>query len=156
MSRIKLLIGTIGLAAALPLAQQAPAAAATHAVPGVQIYYNFTPAHPRFHKTDHNGKFSAQVTYKSKGLPMAWSFRLAEALQDIATGEMNCKASLEGTKRYHDHHVIPVNSLWHSTVPGNKYDVKYVLQGTCTFPVEVGGQPGTATVSFKFHFVIKK
>lgn len=104
------MIATAGLAVLALLSFQLPATAATpRPIPipeSIQLYYHFMSKHPHFSKTDSNGKLSVQVSYGSKGLPVAWSFRLSKGLQAIAVSKMDCTAKLQGTKRYHDHHNI--------------------------------------------------
>ena len=91
------------------------------------------------------------MTWPAAGLPVAWSFRLSPALKAIAAGPMVCDAgSME--LQYHDHHVVPSDYTWHSTVGGHFFNVPYTLYGSCTFPVNVGGQPGKAVVSFRFVY----
>jgi hypothetical protein len=84
---------------------------------------------------------------------MAWSFQISPAVQAIATSTMNCRAGHNQLPYSDAHDNIPVDYLWHSSVPGNKRDnTNYDLWGSCTFKVNSGGRPGTANLSFKFHY----
>lgn len=103
---------------------------------------------------DRNGHFQARVTYGEPGLPMAWRFRLTPAVQSIAVTPMDCTAGrMEGD--YHDHHVVPTDYSWHSTVRGHVHNGDYVLWGRCTFGVNVGGKLGKADLGFRFNYGIR-
>lgn len=121
-----------------------------------QIFFTFTKKRDRFRKPDANSVFNAAIHFGSKKLPMPWSFQLSKAVKAIAFGDMACKASATGHPGYHDNHPkIPVDSTWHSNVPENHFNIKYVLSGSCTFKVNVNGEIGHAVLSFKFHYVIR-
>lgn len=85
---------------------------------------------------------------------MAWSFRIAPAVQAIATSPMNCEAG-HLQLSYHDKHIgVPVSYFWHSTVRGHSYNRSYTLWGSCTFKVNVNGKPGSAVLNFRFNYSI--
>ncbi|MFF0522572.1 hypothetical protein ACFYTC_28015 [Actinomadura nitritigenes] len=120
-------------------------------------YFVFTKRHQSFAHRDRIGAFHAQVKLTgrySRQYPMAWSFQITNGrLKAIARGNAVCTATgLNG--RYHDRHVVPVGYVWHSTVRPHRVRKVYVLSGTCTFPVQVGGRPGRAFVGFAFHYAI--
>jgi hypothetical protein len=107
--------------------------------------------------------FSAQVTYTSGGrpfvsYPLAWVWSLAPAIRAIGTGTMGCSAHLNRNgvvTPWHDNHPsLPLTYLWHASVPINDIGAAYVLAGSCTFRVSVGGRLGTAVVSWTFDYVV--
>lgn len=117
-------------------------------------YHTFTQSSEYFDQTDRNGRFTAQANMHSGWVvPMAWSFTVSPAVQAIASSPMNCTAGHHQLPYSDTHNNIPVDYRWHSTVPGNKVDnTRYDLWGNCTFSVNVGGRPGTANLSFQFHY----
>ncbi|WP_258906374.1 hypothetical protein [Actinokineospora sp. UTMC 2448] len=120
-----------------------------------QFYHTFTTANPYFQSTDGRGTFTAQARTKpGYAVPLAWSWQIAPSLQAIATGNMTCTAGHHQIKVYRDYHPnVPVSYLWHSSFTGSWSDnTKYDLWGECVFPVYSGGRPGTARVSFVFHY----
>lgn len=119
-----------------------------------QHYHTFTQSAEYFDATDRNGRFTAQANMHSGyTIPMAWSFRVAPAVQAIATSSMNCTAGHHQLSYSDSHPNVPVDYHWHSTVQGNKVNnTKYDLWGNCTFRVQVGGNPGTANLKFEFHY----
>jgi len=111
----------------------------------------FTRADTFYSLTDQNGTFTAQVTWPAAGLPVAWSFRLSPAHRAIAAGPMTCDAGNMDLP-YHDHHLVPADYRWHSTVGSHFFNRPYTLYGACRFPVNVDGRAGTAVVRFRFAY----
>jgi hypothetical protein len=105
--------------------------------------------------TPSSARFTAQVNLTrgpfAPGYPMPWSLKIGSALRAIASGPMTCVAT--GHNGYHDRHVVPVSYLWHSVIRKHVKNKVYNLYLTCTFPINVGGNPGKATV--KHHFMYK-
>ena len=111
----------------------------------------FTRLDRYYDLTDRNGTFTAQVSWEAAGLPVAWSFRMTPALRAIATGPMVCDAgSMQSA--YHDHHIVTSDYNCNCTVGSHFFNTPYTLYGSCTFPVDVGGNPGKAVVSFRFAY----
>ncbi|WP_410654921.1 hypothetical protein [Amycolatopsis sp. lyj-112] len=113
--------------------------------------FTFTQANTKFDATDTHGRFTGQAkTIPGQAVPMTWSFRVAPAVQAIATSSMNCTAG-HMQLSYHDAHSnIPVDYFWHSTVQGNRSNnTKYDLYGSCTFSVKGNGK---ANLKFVFHY----
>ncbi|GAB3984563.1 hypothetical protein GCM10029978_094580 [Actinoallomurus acanthiterrae] len=149
----KLLVAPV-LAAAVTTGA-ATAASASVAPQAAHKHFTFTKKHEGHKYTGKAGTFHAQIAVKhpKKGYPMAWSFKVAPALQAIATGRMTCTATgLNG--HYHDKHVVPVSYLWHSSVKGHRTKKVYNLSLTCHFPVQVAGKPGKATIGHSFYYAI--
>jgi len=67
---------------------------------------------------------------------------------------MLCVTKVTGVKGYRDEHLVPIDYLLHSSVPGNKFNRLYVLNGSCKFPVKVGSRTGTATLGYAFNYNI--
>lgn len=122
----------------------------------LQASKTFTRFDSSYTKTDRNGHFTGQVTWGAPKLPMAWSFKLAPQLRAIATSPMTCKAGHMQLPYSDTHRDVGVDYTWHSTVSGNLYNARYTLWGYCTFRVNVGGQTGTAKVSFRFNYSIAR
>ncbi|MEV6899068.1 hypothetical protein [Amycolatopsis sp. NPDC051372] len=115
------------------------------------FYFTFTTDHRSFDASDSNGRFTGLAdTRPMNSVPMAWSFRISPAVQAIAASPMDCTAG-HMQLTYHDsHRGVPVDYVWHSTVPGNMSDnTKYTLYGYCTFKVK---NSGTANLKFVFEY----
>jgi hypothetical protein len=113
--------------------------------------FTFTQANTTFDATDSNGRFTGRaVTNPGQAVPMAWSFRISPQVQAIATSAMDCTAG-HMQLNYHDGHPgVPVDYVWHSTVPGNQSNnTQYTLYGSCSFRVV---NNGNANLRFSFHY----
>jgi hypothetical protein len=140
--------GICAMSAALLLTHSQVAFAAHHHV--------FTQQSPSFDATDSNGRFTGQANMSvsaGRATTMAWSFRISPKVQAIATSPMDCRAGHNKLPYSDFHGGVPVDYFWHSTVQGNVIDnTNYTLYGNCTFRVVAGGRPGTANLSFQFHY----
>jgi len=115
-----------------------------------------------FEMSDSNGTFTGRTSYVDAPPPeigqtitMAWSFRVSPAVRAIAVSPMTCTTGVAQVPSYRDHHPdVPVDYFLHSSVPKLGFSTNYDLEGKCTFKVNVSGRPGTATLTYKFHFRI--
>jgi hypothetical protein len=116
----------------------------------------FTESDTFYTATDQNGTLTAKVAWASAQNTLAWSFQPSPTVAAIATGPMNCQAGHMQLPGYHDNHSdIPVDYIWHSSVPGSFFNVDYTLWGSCTFPVQANGLSGQAVLSFRFNYFLK-
>ncbi len=139
----------------------APAVAQTGPLEG---RYEFTGKSTEryFEMSDSNGTFTGRTSYVDVPPPeigqtitMAWSFRISPSVRSIATSPMTCTTDVAQVPSYRDYHPdIPVDYFLHSSVPMLGFNTNYDLEGKCVFQVNVGGRPGTATLTYKFHFRI--
>lgn len=114
--------------------------------------WNFAVSRPSYKRTDVRTTFNAQVNTSKSSRTMAWSLKLSPGLRVLSTGKMKCVTTVVGHKGYRDEHLVSTSYLLHSSVPGNKFNRKYVLNGTCVFPVKVGSRTGTATLEYAFNY----
>jgi len=147
-----------GAGMATLLAGVVPATADAAAKP-ITKSFTFSKKHQHFQYGNSAGKLSAQIgvskaSVRRKHYPMPWSFVIAPGVAGLATGKATCTAGNLQIHGYHDTHVIWPGYTWHSTAKPHKTKKGYTLWGTCKFPVQVGGRPGIATVSFTFKYRI--
>lgn len=121
--------------------------------------YSFDQSHRSMTVTDGAGTFSGQVTFTDNGKyynPMAWSWKLKGSVTSGGIGKMNCAAGrkVNGVidKYYTDSHEgLPLDYLWHSTVPKNRFGDYIELGGQCQF---VKLPESEVTVQFVFRYSV--
>ncbi len=111
--------------------------------------YTFTYNAPYYSSTDSVGTFSAQSSFGSVGIPVAFSLTIAPAVQALATGNMTCAAyqfkNGQPTNVTDYHPNVPVSYFWHWSTPNNQYGPTYEESADCYFPVK-GGQAHVGAV----------
>jgi hypothetical protein len=115
----------------------------------------FISSAPSYSKTDANSTFNAQTNFVP-GLPTAFSFQVSPALVAVATGAVSAAtAARTPSNCSYNKPGVPVDYFFHWSCSKQTADVDYRFDGTWTFPISVGGQSGTATIRWKFDYIIR-
>lgn len=114
----------------------------------------FTSQAPTYTKTDANSTFNAQTNFVA-GLPTAFGFKVSPALVAAAISPVttatatrtppNCTYNKPG---------VEVAYPFHWSCSRQSAEVAYHFAGKWVFRVEIGGQTGTATINWKFDYII--
>jgi len=114
----------------------------------------FTVQSPTYSKSDTQGSFTGQFT-PGQAHKVAFSYRISAALQAIISGSVYESVTRTPGKGscYDIHGPVAKNYLFHWSC-GNKLDKKYVLDGSLSFPVNVGGNPGTGQILWRFNYEV--
>lgn len=111
----------------------------------------FTSSARTYKKTDSNGVFEGQYAPGTKHA-VAFRYTVATILQKVTTGPAKATVSRtpdKGTCSYNKTQAI--NYIWHwsCSTPFNKAEK---LSGNWTFPINVNGRNGTATILWTFNY----
>jgi hypothetical protein len=152
----------IGYASTLTITPDAKSTASMSAIPyGTVLYgHNFTSTNNAFSASDSNGYFAAQVTFTSTW-PMGWTFLFNSAnpyvhyANSLVTEDANQYQSPSGRfTGYHDHHVEPVDYVYHSTVPVNTQGAGLQLSIGFTWKFRLPNLSGTANLLVVFNYTV--
>jgi hypothetical protein len=115
----------------------------------------FTSKAPYYSSTDKNSTFTAQTNFVAS-LPTAFSFKINPALAAVAISPATTAKATRTPPNctYNKVPPQPVDYIFHWSCSGQAAEVEYRLDGTWVFRVEIGGQTGTATINWKFDYVI--
>lgn len=111
----------------------------------------FTSSARTFTKTDTNGTFNGQYT-PSSGHTVAFGYSVAAPLRAITTGPATAKVSrtpAAGTCSYSKTQAISYGWHWSCSTP---FAQSQALRGVWTFPIQVSGVNGTATIDWVFNY----
>ena len=113
---------------------------------------DFTYASPGFTATDGNGTFVAQSNTVTRTLQ--WGYNVSGPLRVIATG--TAAASVVRVPADCTYNKVGVSAAYafHGSCPTHTWGTPYKLNGVITFPIQVAGNPGTATIDWVFNYRI--
>lgn len=103
--------------------------------------------------TDSHGTFNGQVNYKSKGLPIAWSYKLNPVMQKLPRGKV-VEHTVRNPPNCSSYHTELPGYLFHGSCGGQTNQVRYSLTGTLDFITKVGGKAAQGRVTWKVYYTI--
>ncbi|GAB3926203.1 hypothetical protein GCM10029976_020530 [Kribbella albertanoniae] len=114
----------------------------------------FTSKAPTYHKSDTNSTFDAQTNFVA-GLPTAFGFKVSQALIKVAISPVSvANATRTPPNCSYNKPGVSVDYLFHWSCSKQEAEVDYRFTGKWVFRVNIGGQTGTATISWKFDYII--